>query len=281
MDPVVQWLLEVDRQLAPEGFQLLKALYLDTLRSKRRALSDGVQSPHELHSLLCDDWNGGDNEQTTAAPDGNHVQESSRMSPEYSLALFIHRLSVLLVPSSAQPDAQRAAREFKNKSLGAEECLASRDRLGITCPPVTFAFSQDSNALECLVKCYVSLTQQRRYELKLELARKAKMHGDNASIFDILAELFARQGHREGCSKAIAGFASSMEQAKAPISSYVELEQNLTQSSVPHEKIIIPGIINSSCLLWLAMSSCIKLDTMAFKTVHSSALSKHCGSNLF
>ena len=79
------------------------------------------------------------------------------------------------------------------------------------------------------------------------------MHGDNASIFDILAELFSRHGHRKGCSKAIAVFASSMEQAKTPISSYVELEQNLTQSSVPHEKIKIPGIINSSCFLWLCL----------------------------
>ena len=242
MDPVVQWLFAVDRQLGPEGFQLLKVLYLDTLRSTRRALTDKVQCPHDIYSQLCQDWkNGGE-----IGREEDHVIESSHMSPQHSLALLVHRLRVL-VPQSALGDAERATKELRNKNLGAEECLSDLQKLGVTCSKVTFTLSQDSKALECLVKCYVNLTQLRRHELKIELARAVKIHGDNSTIFEIISELFAKQSRRNRCAGAIAMFVSSMQKAQAPKSTYVELQRNLSWAEIPHNQFTIPGRTYYKC----------------------------------
>ena len=213
----------------------MKVLYLDTLRSRRRTLSDHITQPHQLHSQLCNDWNSAGESRGE-----DHVLEASQMSLQHSLALFIHRLRVL-VPLATHSDPERAAREIKNKSLGAELCLDRLLELGVTCPHSNFTFSQESNALECLVKCYVNLTQRQRYELKQELAGKVTMSGEDSTIFELVAQLFAKQGRSDRCAGAVGVFVSSMEQAQVPRLAYVELQHNLSSAAVPHNKINIPG----------------------------------------
>ena len=175
---VEEWLFQVDQNLSPEGFQLLKVLYLNTLQF--RTLSDQVNQPHELHGALSSDWSV-EGEQDG----GGRVLESARMSPRDSLSLFVHRLRVLV------PPAQTELRD--RKGLGAQECL-DRLPLGLSAPSsfLTVEISQESKMLECLVKTYVILTPRpQRVALMRNLGQKTDTHADNLPTYQLFGRFFA------------------------------------------------------------------------------------------
>ena len=219
LDPTAVWLTGVGQQLGPEGFQLLKALYCDTLSCRK--LSDDANEPRDLYELSRTE--GG------AAASLTHVFESAQMPPRDALALFIHRLE-LLVPQPEEND------------LGANNCLASLERSDVERPTMRVVTTQESKMLECLVTRYVNMSPPERATLKLALAYQLSVHPDNVTIFEIFHRLFVHQGRKKRCKKVVAAFVTCLQTARSPRVVYVDLQQNLDDSSVPHDTMAIPGV---------------------------------------
>ena len=190
LDPTVVWLTSVGQQLGPEGFQLLKALYCDTLSCRK--LSKDANEPRDLYELS--------RAGRGAAASLTHVFESARMPPRDALALFIHRLE-LLVPQSEESD------------LGANNCLASLGRSDVERPTMRVVITQESKMLGCLVTRYVNMSPPERATLKLALAYQLSVHPDNVTIFEIIRDLFMQQGRENRCEKVVAAFVTCLQTA--------------------------------------------------------------------
>lgn len=209
-DEHLQWLTYVNDRLGPEGFSLLKVLYLRDLR--RRNLDD-LEGPREL------------------------VQVSEELSWEQSLALFVHRLRVLVPPPTTVDDRLRDTKE-----LGAQRCLEDLEKRAINIPQMRVELSNESKMLECLVKSYVNLTQQERSTLKRGLLQES-VHESNATIFEAFARLFTKEKSHNRCQNIVATFVASMDLAKCPKQIYIELQENLNTHGLHDVPIPIPGIL--------------------------------------
>lgn len=232
MDPTVRFLIDVSGKLSPEGLQLLKTLYSDTLPLGKLAR---VDDPRVLYHLTVD---GDASPSTRDVP----VNEHKKLSPQDSLALFVHRLE-LLVPHSKKKDEEKRARELEIKDVGARACLDSLEQHGITRPSFTLVLSEESKMLECLVSCYVNMTPQRqRWPLKREMGAKVGRHPHQATVFEIFTALFTKWDESKNrCEGVVSVFVSCLQQAQSPRQSFIYLEQRLSASNVPHDPIPIPG----------------------------------------
>lgn len=231
VDPT-KWLIEVDRKLGPDGFQLMKALYCRTL--PQRTLSERVKTPRDLYNYTA-------LERNEATPSCN-VQERECMPPQDSLALFLHRLRIL-VPQSTQVNPEKRLRELKKKDFGAQDCLDCLDQCGINSPPLLrVLISQESKLLEYLVRSYVNLSPRQRLALKRELARLVGVNAGNETMFEIYSELFKTQKHENRCRNIVALFVASLQNASCPRAVFEQLQQDLQTVGIPLGTIPIPGL---------------------------------------
>ena len=223
------WLIGVGRRLGPEGLQLLKALYCNTLPFG--ILADEVKEPRHLYDHTT--FKGG-----AASPSLAPIQEGERMPPQDSLALLIHRLSIL-VPESTQTNPKKRSRELK---LGAQDCLEYLQQCGITRPQLRIPITPESRLLECVVRRYVNMTQDQRKMLKTELGQGVGLNADNVTIFEIIGKIFQKQGSENKCEGVLAVFVRSLQQASSQRMVFEELQQDLDSRGIPHEAIPIPGV---------------------------------------
>ena len=230
LDPS-KWLVEVDRKLGPDGFQLMKALYCRTL--PQRTLSEKVKTPWDLYKYTA-------LERDDATPSCN-VQERERMPPQDSLALFIHRLRIL-VPQSTQVNPEKRLREIRKKDFGAQDCLDCLDQCGISPPLLRVLISQESKLLEYIVRSYVNLSPRQRLALKRELARLVGVNAGNETMFEIYSELFIKQKHENRCRNVVALFVSSLQNASCPRAVFEQLQQDVQTVGIPLGTIPIPGV---------------------------------------
>ena len=231
VDPT-KWLIEVDRKLGQDGFQLMKALYCRTL--PQRTLSEKVKTPWDLFKFTA-------LERVDATPSCN-VQERERMPPQDSIALFIHRLRIL-VPQSTQVNPEKRLRELKKKDFGAQDCLDCLGQCGINSPPLLrVLISQESKLLEYLVRSYVNLSPRQRLALKRELARLVGVNASNETMFEIYSELFQTHKHENRCRNIVALFVTSLQNASCPRAVFEQLQQDLQTVGIPLGTIPIPGV---------------------------------------
>lgn len=228
MDPTTSWMFEVDQRLDREGFHLLRVLYLKTLPLAK--LTDGITLPHDLYEEPVKIT-------TPMAVSSNHKnkQECKKLSPQHSLALFVHRLRIL-VPQSSSAEIRDHFR--------AKDCLDAFRESGIICPPLDDGeLSKESRMLECLVKCYVNMTQRRRLALKKALGQNVGLNAVNVNVFDIFSDLFIKRESQNRCEQAVAIFVGSLKQARSQPGAYIELERHLCTHNIAHDTIPIPGIM--------------------------------------
>lgn len=239
VDPT-KWLIEVGRKLSPDGFQLMKALYCKSL--PQRVLSDKVKTPRDLYvytALERDDATG---------PSCN-VQERERMPPQDSLALFIHRLRIL-VPQATPVNPDKRLRELKKKDFGAQDCLDCLDRCGISPPLLRVLISQESKLMEYLVRSYVNISPRQRLALKRELARLVGVNASNETMFEIYSELFQKQEQENKCRSVVALFVTSLQNASCPRVVFEQLQHDLQTVGIPHGTIPIPGVCKEVLWKW-------------------------------
>ena len=222
-----QWVRESGRRLGREEFQLLKALYSNTLGLWR--LQYEVKEPQD-HALLLYQI---PLEQGAPSLSGDdRVHERSRLTPRQSLALFVHRLQIL-VPTSDRLEAE------DTRNMGAKDCLSSMESMwGRLLTMEEIEISQESKLMECLVKSYVNITTGQRSELKRQVAGLVGLNAESSTVFDVFAELFVK---RHDPKEIVTMFTRSMTLARCYPSGYVELQENLSKSSIPHQEIHIPG----------------------------------------
>ena len=239
MEPTILFLIDVSRKLSPEGVHLLKTLYCGTLPLGKLAR---LEDPRHLHDLTVD----------RSAPSSINEVPANEISSQDSLALFVHRLE-LLVPQSREPDKEKRARELRSKDVGAQACLDSLEQHGITRPTLTVAISEESKMLECLVKCYVNMAPKQRTALKRELGGQVGIHPDQATIFDIFAALFTDRERENGCESVVSLFISSMQKAHSSLQTFTDFEQHLSACNVPHGPIPRPSKESIILLLYIAL----------------------------
>ena len=236
----LQWLIEAGQKLGREEFQLLKVLYLKTLPLS--VLQDEVKEPVDDAHFLYDLPHERDTPSDVAATfhgEGSDVRENTKLSPSQSLALFVHRLQIL-VPTSDRLEAE------DTRNMGAKVCLSSLERVCGSLPTVVeIEISQESKLIECLVKSYVNMTTDQRSELKRHMAGLVGLNIETSTIFDIFSKLFVK---RCDLKEIITKFTSSMEVARCYRLSYIELKQDLETQKTPHHEIVIPCESGTICI---------------------------------
>ena len=214
-----KWLLEVDKKLNPEGKLLLKLLYCKTL--PHRILVDGVKEPKDLY------------EQSLKLQLFTETGlEFAVLSPDDALAIFIHRLSILVPVLGTDPTSR------PRNSLGAQECLDNLTKCGIPQPPLQVVFSQESKLLECLVKAYVNMSQRKRDKLRVQLGKQVGIHHQNQDIFQVLCEIFQMQNGKS--VEIVDEFVRALGNARAPQAIIDDLERNLGNNEIYHNP--FPGM---------------------------------------
>lgn len=202
-----KWLVGVGDKLNDEGQQLLKFLYYRDIQYA--SLVDEVNAPKDLFEFSR-----------------SHMARSD----EATLALFIHRLS-LLIPR-AQPDAEDPQKIMKVKDLGAQACLDYLSECDLSQPSIQVDVSQESKLLECLVTVYVNVSQRKRKELKQELAEQVSVNSENFGIFELFCRFFQRGGSR--IEKILEGFVVVLNSAPAPQPVVESLICQLDTYHIPH-----------------------------------------------
>lgn len=204
-----KWLTRVGEKLNDEGQQLLKLLYYEDLR--HAPLVDKVKAPRDLF-------------------------ESSRSLPgrsdEAALALFLHRLS-LLIPR-AQPDAEDPQGIMKVKDLGAQDCIEYFQECRLCQPSVQvdIDISEKSRLLECLVTVYVNVSPRRREELREQLADQVGVHPHNFNIFELFCKLFQRACNRN--QEILNELVNALNNAPPPEQVIERLLSQLDTHRIPH-----------------------------------------------
>jgi hypothetical protein len=225
-----QWLIEVGRKLGREEFQLLKALYLKTL--PLGTLQDDVMEPQDHAGLLCDLPSERSAAPGSAAATRGRVGECDKLTSLQSLALFAHRLQIL-VPTSD------ILNEDDTRNLGAKDAISSLQNLLGTLPTVEeIEISEESRLAECLVKSYINMKPLQRGELKRRMAEFVGLNVEMPTIFDVFAELFVK---KYAPKEIVMKFASSMRLARCYKSAYSDLKGSLVKYDIPHHEILIPG----------------------------------------
>ena len=219
-DPSLQrstWLLKVGQKLSPEGKLLLKLLYYKCL--PQRTLENKVREPRDLYT-----------ESMKLSPD-QAGREHNILSADDALAVYIHRLSIL-VPQPTGVDQLDAA-----KNLGAQDCLDNLRTCEVTRPPLNAVFSQESKLLECLVKSYVDMTPKQRKNLKAQLGKKVGVNPLNMDVFELFVTLFEKLN---GKNEIIDKFVCALGNAGAPKAIVADLKRNLENNEIPHNP--FPGM---------------------------------------
>ena len=217
------WLrVKVDKKLRTEGKQLLKVLYYKS--SPLHSLSE-IEEPSDLYRHHATLSTGGPSSGNPA-----QIQEYEKVTKQDCLALFIHRLSVL-VPRHTKTDPGNRLRE-----LGAQDCLNS---LPIPKPCLEASLFRESRLLECLVGAYVDMTPQQRNALKIELGRQVGVHPDNANVFEIFCQLFQEKYRR--CESIVDTFADALRHAQPAREVFENLTRDLNRYGIPHNDILIPS----------------------------------------
>ena len=227
---IFRWWIEVCKKLGREEFQLLKSLYLVTL--PLRVLQDNVKEPQDHAHLLYDLPLERDVATRSAIGDG-YVREP--LTPQQSLALFVHRLQLLV------PVKGRLSKEDE-RHLGGKVCISSLESLLGVLPSVEGVhFPTESRLMECLVKCYVNLSSAQRCKIKEKLAECLGLNVEVATIFDVFAELFIKQRSNYDPQGIVAKFTFSMQSARCGRASYEDLRDCLLQYNILHSEINLPG----------------------------------------
>ena len=211
------WLHEVGQKLSPEGKLLLKLLYYKCL--PRPTLEDEVREPRDLYTesmKLSSDQAG---------------REHNVLSADDALAVFIHRLSIL-VPQPTGVDQLDAM-----KNLGAQGCLDNLRTYEVTQPPSNGVFSQESKLLECLVKSYVDMTPGQRNKLKAQLGKVVGVHPLNMDVFKLYVTFFEKLNDK---NEIIDKFVCALGTAPAPKAIVADLKRNLENNEIPHNP--FPGM---------------------------------------
>lgn len=202
-----KWLKGVEEKLNDEGQQLLKLLYYEDLR--HAPLVDKVKAPRDLLELS---------------------RGLMERSDEAALALFLHRLS-LLIPR-AQPDADDPDEIMKVKDLGAQDCVDYFQKCQLPQLSIQLDIPQESRLMECLVTVYVNVSQKRRKELKQQLADQVGVHHENFNIFELFCKLFQQTCNRH--QEILNGLVNALNNAPPPEAVVENLLCQLNTYSIPH-----------------------------------------------
>lgn len=202
-----KWLIGVGDKLNDEGQQLLKLLYYRDIQ--HAPLVDEVNVPKDLFEFS---------------------RSHAAHSDEATLALFIHRLS-LLIPRD-QPDAEDPEKIMKVKDLGAQACVDHLSECDLSQPTIRVDVSQESKLLECLVTVYVNVSQWKRKELKQQLAEQVSVNSENFGIFELFCRLFQKAGNR--VPEILDGFVNALDSAPAPSPVVENLICQLDTYHIPH-----------------------------------------------
>lgn len=202
-----KWLMGVEEKLNDEGKQLLKLLYHEDLGYA--PLVDEAKAPRDLLELS---------------------RRLMERSDEAALALFLHRLS-LLIPR-AQPDAENQDEIMKVKDLGAQDCIDYFQVCQLSLPSIQLNIPQESRLLECLVTVYVNLSQKRRKELKQQLADQVSVHHENFNIFELCCKLFQQTCNRH--QEILNGLVNALNNAPPPEAVVENLLCQLNTYHIPH-----------------------------------------------
>lgn len=220
-----------------EEFSLLKSLYLYTI--PERVLEDYVTDAFQLYELPT--TAAGTNEETrigagaTAAAflSENMTKKSGVLTSEQSLALFVHRLGVL-VPS----ESNTRLTEHDVRYMGAKKCLEDLKKGADQQPlvDVESVISSESRLIESLVHCYVNLTSDERNAVKERLAKQAELNPERASLFD----LFVRFKEQKS-NQVVKVFVSCMTDARCYRAPFFILEDKLRAHNVYDGEIVKPS----------------------------------------
>lgn len=212
------WLTGVGEKLTQEGQLLLKLLYFKELT--HAWLADRVKEPRELFELS---------------------RGTKTRSDDATLAVFIHRLS-LLIPRH-QPDADDPDAIMKIKDLGAQDCMDYLEKCMLSPPTVQVQTSQESKLLECLVTLYVNLSQQRRRELMQQVAKQVGVRHENFNIFELFCRLFTRTSGKS--QQIVDKFVIILNNAPVPLSVLEAFASELQSFQIPHRR-FSPGIVSTT-----------------------------------
>lgn len=210
------WLTGVGEKLIYEGQLLLKLLYFKEL--KHASLADQVKEPRDLFELS---------------------RGTKTRSDDATLAVFIHRLS-LLIPQP-QPDADDPKEIMKIKDLGAQDCMDYLEKCRLSPPTVQVETSQESKLLECLVTLYVNLSQQRRRQLMQQVAKEVGVRRENFDTFELFCRLFTRASCKS--QQIIDKFVSILNNAPVPLSVLENFIYQLESFQIPLHKQFSAGIL--------------------------------------